>query len=712
MSARRKKGSGTRRPPAKARKRSGTRKKSRRKGGGSRSRKKSGGKVASKKAASRRGARSSRTRRPPASRALGDAVARKLDPRLAPAAARAAEEKPAGRARRRRARGSGTVRPPASGTIRPPAALPSLQVGMQSLVSQVSERGAARLLSQDRVTVLVDAPDREALAQRLAAEGIPCQPVGRTTLRVEAPRRRLAEIAGLRQVQYVEASARLRPKNDLAGVSANLLQNASNLRRQVSQTGRGVLVGIVDTGIDAGHPGFRSGNASRIVDYLDQTADPDRRHSSGSGGGIAIGRATSQSPDTDGHGTHVAGIAAGGGGGSPRSRFAGVAPEADLAVVKTTFETPDIAAAVDHVFQLAAQREQPCVVNLSLGGHVGPHDGSSVVECTIDQLCEEPGRIVVVAAGNEGDAALHAGTVIDRTGDPPYRWVADFEINPQETADGERFGHAVVQVWTQREDRLRVTLRSPDGDLIAAPTTGLSSVERSHFIVDAIGQTAPYSGDRSDTFEIFTVASPQVLRGWSLVVTAESSDDVQVGAVHAWLADDGMGRFTNGAARSHLVGMPGTAFSAVTVASYATRSRWETADADNPTIDPPAIRTEDISYFSSPGPSRDGHNKPEVAAPGHWLVSALSSQATLQAMPLEFRLPDEKYAALRGTSMATPFVTGAIALLLEKEGFLHWAEAKRRIIKAVKQDRFTWPCWNQRWGYGKLDVQRLLTVES
>lgn len=120
---------------------------------------------------------------------------------------------------------------------------------------------------------------------------------------------------------------------------------------------------------------------------------------------------------------------------------------------------------------------------------------------------------------------------------------------------------------------------------------------------------------------------------------------------------------------------------------------------------------EDISHFSSPGPTRDGGNKPEVAAPGQWLISTLSSATPISALPSWLRIDGADYVALQGTSMAAPFTTGALALLLEKDAGIDWAEAKRRIIKSTRQDLQTRPCWNRRWGFGKLDVERLLTVE-
>jgi subtilisin family serine protease len=187
--------------------------------------------------------------------------------------------------------------------------------------------------------------------------------------------------------------------------------------------------------------------------------------------------------------------------------------------------------------------------------------------------------------------------------------------------------------------------------------------------------------------------------------------------VHAWIAAEEMGRFNKGFTRSHLVGMPGTAFSAITVASFATRGQWSSADPTLPQVTLDAVVPEDISYFSSPGPTRENLNKPDVAAPGQWIVSALSAAATEEAIPAWMRLPSGGYAVMQGTSMSAPYVTGAVALLLQKqkdkpdEPAMHWAEVKRRLIKSCRQDRYSTPCWNERWGYGKIDVGRLLTIE-
>jgi hypothetical protein len=296
----------------------------------------------------------------------------------------------------------------------------------------------------------------------------------------------------------------------------------------------------------------------------------------------------------------------------------------------------------------------------------------------------------------------------------PARWVSKFSLNKQELAPGELGGLLRVQVWHQREDSIVIRLRAPNGEFFQPPLNGNIEVDRSVFVVQASHQIAVYSGDNVTTFLVLTAPTQQWLSGWSIVAEEDRSggkSGVEVGAIHAWIQDRDMGGFTTGQVQSYLVGMPGTAYSAITVGSYATRNQWSSVDPGQSNVVLDAVNLEDISYFSSMGPARDGDTKPEICAPGQWLISALSSTAAQDHVPDWTRLPGAQYAAMQGTSMSAPYVTGALALLLEKDGTIDWAEAKRRLIKSARQDGFTAPCWNPRWGYGKLDIERLLTIE-
>jgi subtilisin family serine protease len=191
-------------------------------------------------------------------------------------------------------------------------------------------------------------------------------------------------------------------------------------------TGKGVVVGAVDSGLDWDHEDLWSSPAdTRIIRIWNQTIAPSGGESPPPEFGygveydsLDIVSGTLREADTMGHGTHVVGIAAGDGsatnGLEPPGRYAGLAPEAYIISVKTTWLDADIVDGVDYIFRRAEALGLPCVVNLSLGGHYGPHDGTGPFESAIANLTG-PGRIVVGAAGNSGSDPMHARVIVSGT---------------------------------------------------------------------------------------------------------------------------------------------------------------------------------------------------------------------------------------------------------------------------------------------------------
>ena len=522
------------------------------------------------------------------------------------------------------------------------AEISKVEIGIYSLADRMSVRAASDYVQRDLVPVLIEGRNCTDIEKKVKSLGGTAIPLTSTKAAVRIPRNKLNALARHASVSYVEASTLLKPTCDLAHESTGLLGDSGFT---VSETGRGVLVGVVDTGIDVAHPAFRTNGSTRIVNYLDQDVGHEFTEAD-----INAGRANG-SLDVCGHGTHVAGIAAGNGSGSPNKNWRGVAHEADLAIVKTTFDTADIAVAIKHIFSVADSRNQPCVVNLSLGGHFGAHDGSSVVERMIDDLSGD-GRVVVVSAGNEGGDAIHASTTLRSQLAPPDRWVADLRINQRtfQTRTGPmNAGLVRVQVWHQREDAVSISLRSPTGSRFQAPPNTKKDFNLGDIFVEASHQQHPYSQDHSTSFFVVTDPKPSLLKGWSIIAEDDQgSGGVKAGRLHAWIMDTAMGHFTNGSVASHLIGMPGTSFSAVTVAAYASRREWPSQAPNEPggIFRASAMNVSDISYFSSTGPTRDGHNKPEVAGPGQYLLAPLSSNAT--GTPAYQRVPNRPYAAKQG----------------------------------------------------------------
>ncbi|MGC4001775.1 MAG: S8 family serine peptidase [Pirellulales bacterium] len=257
---------------------------------------------------------------------------------------------------------------------------------------------------------------------------------------------KLEELAEVSGVTRIAATRKLRPLMDQASLRTNLATYRAG--NPSGRTGKGVLVGIVDTGIDAAHPAF----AGRILSVWDQTISG---HGWGSTtyGVVLTGPAMVASLDTDGHGTHVAGIAAG-----ASTTYGGVAPEADLIVVKTNFQDTGIGDAIRYIFEEADRLNRPAVVNLSLGGHWDPHDGTDDLSANLDALTAA-GRIVVVAAGNENEAPIHATVDVPAGGTVALKFSTLPSTNPASPP------WVVLNGWYPGNASLEVAVRTSAGDL-------------------------------------------------------------------------------------------------------------------------------------------------------------------------------------------------------------------------------------------------------
>jgi subtilisin family serine protease len=218
---------------------------------------------------------------------------------------------------------------------------------------------------------IVETRDAAAVADRLEGAAVEVEPLSTNFVSVQADASVLAELSTLPQVRRVQSKKMAQPHLDLALPDIGLRADQGGAR-PVDEDGSDVLIGIVDSGFDLSHPMFRdSAGRLRVEGLLDQTQQPAQEFTTQQ---LEQAWADGNGPgrDDDGHGTHVASIAAG-------SRFGaqeGVAPGARLLLVKTNFRDTD--SAVSWVFRKAGPR--PCVVNLSLGHHFGAHDGTDVEE--------------------------------------------------------------------------------------------------------------------------------------------------------------------------------------------------------------------------------------------------------------------------------------------------------------------------------------------
>ncbi|HVL05102.1 MAG TPA: S8 family serine peptidase [Acidimicrobiales bacterium] len=468
-------------------------------------------------------------------------------------------------------------------------------------------------------------------------------------------------------------------------------------RKKTKLSGKGVVIGVVDTGIETDHPAF----AGRILRVWDQTLN---------GPGVAEGGygAELQPPmvdishDTVGHGTHVAGIAA-----AEDPVYEGVAPEAELVIVKSDLMTAHIADAVRYIFRVAATLGRPAVVNLSLGGHGDAHDGTDSLSMVIDSLTG-PGRIVCCAAGNEGNDNIHAQGKVRKGG------VRNFAASIPRPAAEQRPWVAAFNGWYKGRDRMTVSVMAPNHESTPAQPviTGNENPAKIYQLeLGAVRVTTPgpdpANGDINFFVEIQPAPAPTAPPGtppsapgtWRIKMKGvKVSGD---GLVDLWSIDERVGQFTGIAVEDNMkVGSPGCCTSAITVASFTTKDKWEDFFG-NPHQS--ALELNTISDFSSEGPRRDGARKPDVAAPGAMIGASLSGDSGVGPAVLL----DQLNRINAGTSMACPFVAGMVALLLERDPTLD-PEA----VKALLQARSAIPrrpagTWDEKWGYGLISAKGL-----
>ena len=486
------------------------------------------------------------------------------------------------------------------------------------------------------------------------------------------------------QVGRIISSRYLRKRMEVALPRVNVPQ----FRNNNDLSGTGVIIGIVDTGIDPNHPAF----AGRILRIWDQTLSGPGVLEGGFGLEVSGANLTA-SRDTDGHGTHVAGIATG-----SDVNFGGVAPNARIVVVKTDFQDAHIADAVRYIFRIARELNQPAVVNLSLGGHFDAHDGSD----PLSRICTResgPGRIVCCAAGNEGNDNIHGQTVVA----PNQSRTMRFRIPTNTIREGFLNG------WYPGGASLEISVRSPSGfETAPQPVILAGSATRTHNLPNArvritTPRPDPANGDHHFLVQISSRVLGTAAPGgtWQLVVRNTSANNARL---DVWAIDDQGGTevsFTGTSFQDSMkIGSPGSSAGAITVASFTSKRRWVDIDGNAQTV---GMTLNDISSFSSEGPLRNNVQKPDVTAPGAMIVAALSRDSAHDRSSMI----DPLHLVNAGTSMATPFIAGVVALLLQRNRQLDPAGVKNLLRAASAIPNQAAGAFNPKWGFGLINGLRL-----
>ena len=499
------------------------------------------------------------------------------------------------------------------------------------------------------------------------------------------PESRMDQVSSMEQIEYIEKPKRLFFASNMARAASCLgtVQGNTGVISGLPSglTGRGVLVAVIDSGIDYFHQDFRNPDGTtRILMLWDQVsgraysqeeinealAEPDRSRA----------LRLVPSADVSGHGTAVAAIAAGN-GREGQSVYRGVAYESGILAVKLgtpladSFpRTTQLMKAMDVVVRRARDMGMPVAVNLSFGNTYGSHDGASLLETYMDDISNFGRSVIVAGTGNEGAGAGHtAGTLVMGQEES-----AQLSIAPYETGMG-------VQLWKSYVDQFAIRLITPSGDSIGPIDSRLGPQSLRYGgtrILIYYGKPSPYSSAQEIFFD-FIPARDYLDSGiWAFRLTPER---IVTGRYDMWLPSRGIlnpsTRFLRPAPETTLT-IPSTAAGVISVGAYDDSYQ---AYAD----------------FSGRGFTRQTNQvKPDLAAPGVDIVTARSGGG---------------YEAVTGTSFAAPFVTGSAALLMQwgivegNDPFLYGEKVKAYLMRGARHlpGYEVWP--NERLGYGALCVR-------
>lgn len=476
------------------------------------------------------------------------------------------------------------------------------------------------------------------------------------------------------------------------------LEDNQQKKQSFPLLGKDVLIGIVDSGIDYENPDFRNADGTtRILALWDQTLQngkpPQGYHIGTEFTSEQINEALRMevreeryrivpSRDTSGHGTAVAGIAAGNGRGSKNGKYRGAAPEAGLLIVKmggageTGFpRTTQLMRGVDYIVRKAEELKKPVTINISFGNTYGSHDGTSLLERYLNTVSERWKNVICVGSGNEGTTAGHAAG--------EYRKGMMTEV---QLAVQQREKSFSLQIWKSYVDEVTITIVDPSGNhsgrLEEKEGTQRIQIGETELLV-YYGEPKPYSIRQEiyisflprDEFVTAGVWKIQMMPGqvvdklWQMWLPVQNA--LNIGT--AFLKPDSSTTLT----------IPSTASLVITVAAYN-------------------ALTFSYADFSGRGPVQiyegENANKPDLAAPGVRVMAPVAGGG---------------YAEFTGTSFATPFVTGGAALLMEwgivkgNDPYLYGEKVKAYLRRGARQipgyDR--WP--NGELGYGEDVIIRL-----
>ena len=551
---------------------------------------------------------------------------------------------------------------------------------------------------------------------------------------------KIPELLATPGIKKIELAKQMNLRHNQSLPAANVPPVHQGVDLGMPVKGEGVIVAIIDSGIDINHPDFMDENGTRIH-YLSEIIHGElvswTKEDIDNNPELII------QIDDDGHGTHVAGSAAG--GGKANAEFVGVAPESVIFVSKLLGSSVDENKAASRVgfttdvitlyeanVEKALELGLPMVVNMSFGHNYGPHDGTELMERLISEYSQE-GWLNVVAAGNAGNMFIHAGANIND--DNIYQTIFKAFNN---TLDWRNV--IVKDAWFTPGlvEEVRLTAwENPESQIFESPWVAAGGFEQEMFTINdfEVGMSIDFetltdseNGDSRIFMGIHSDDPEPYIWYWTIEFNMSGTE----GRIDVWNNENGYFFPTNILSNNnqHLaggleysVGPPATAFNIFSVGSTVSKNSWLDINGEeqNALVNPlPGSEGETTiaeigarSSFSSLGPTRDGRFLPNITAPGEMIFSAHSGDIPVEYWdPTRILFNNHEYQGIDGTSMAAPHVAGILALMLQVYPEMDFDTAWNILETTALVDEFTGSVPNVEFGYGKIDAHAAVKLAA
>lgn len=577
----------------------------------------------------------------------------------------------------------------------------------------------------------------ENVAAHITALGGTATVITDAMVTATVPAAALDTLSTLPEVKRLTFPRRFRPSLNKARADAGVTKVHTGTGLDTPFTGRGVVIGVIDQGFEFRHAAFLDPTSknSRVKMLWDRSGySSEASENKDTRPTAVIPTGTDLAKPETGHATHVTNIAAGSEVGN--TGLKGVAPEADIIMIPSSFDDAEIMEDVKFVKEYAQQAKQPWVVNMSFGSQTGPHDGTTDYDQSIDKLLDGRGGFITAAMGNEGDLHIHSQATL-APGETKYLLV---DVDFQSVIDGEAEDefYTNVDIWGSAADGATHFEITPflysGGEMLPQTAKYWKKVidesselgvvnannnrELHRYFLDlrAAWKNAVLPGEEGEE----DGATDDINMKIGFKITAKA-DNKKAENLHVWVDGNGLSAgVSKRAMKDHeaatlqaddeyIVGEGAASIPrAIAVGAYATNTDYKGEKISEEKVG-------QITSFSSNGPFlNENYLKPAVLAPGSFINSAQnklaegfdSSDEDLLLTTSVGRGRDKSwYGLMEGTSQAAPFMAGTIALWLQAYPHLSHEQVMEILKKTSRKHAdMKGKDWDSHYGYGLVDA--------